>query len=65
MTYNNDCLTIDLLTEQRHQGVAAEKSKQQWQEKDYSHIKGAGAHYTAAEVRVTPQMYTSGYGEEF
>lgn len=65
MKYDNDCLTIDLLTEQRHQGVAAEKSKQQWQEKDYSHMKGQGSTTQQQKVRVTPKLYTTGYGEEF
>lgn len=29
MKYDNDCRTIDVLREQRHQGVPAEKSQQQ------------------------------------
>lgn len=37
MKYDNDCRTIDVLREQRHQGVPAEKSQQQCQERDYSH----------------------------
>lgn len=63
MKYDNDCRTIDVLREQRQQGVPAEKSQQQCQERDYSHSWKKTSRI-AAKVSVPPKIHTSSYGEE-
>lgn len=63
MKYDNDCRTIDVLREQRQQGVPAEKSQQQWQERDYSHSWKKTIR-VAAKVSVPPKVHTPSCGEE-